>query len=87
MKEILLSTPARKQYGDLEKELRSRIKNALKDIAVGNEKRDVKKLKGLKGREDLYRLRVGDYRIIYYGDDECIKVIQIIHRSRGYDWL
>ncbi|MCD6146431.1 MAG: type II toxin-antitoxin system RelE/ParE family toxin [Thermoplasmata archaeon] len=56
----------------LSKNRKNRIKNALK---------------GLKGREDLYRLRVGDYRIIYYEDDECIKVTQIIHRSRGYDWL
>jgi len=87
MKEILLSAIARKQYGELEQKSKNRIKNALKDIAAGNERRDVKKLKGLKGREDLYRLRVGDYRIIYYEDDECIKVTQIIHRSRGYDWL
>jgi len=56
----------------LSKNRKNRIKNALK---------------GLKGREDLYRLRVGDYRIIYYKDDECIKVTQVIHRSRGYDWL
>ncbi|MEA2053562.1 MAG: type II toxin-antitoxin system RelE/ParE family toxin [Candidatus Thermoplasmatota archaeon] len=87
MREILLSTPARKQYSNLEGEPKSRIKTALKDIAAGNEKRDVKKLKGLKGRKDLYRLRVGDYRVIYYEDAECIKVTQIIHRSKGYDWL
>ena len=50
--------------------------------------REVKwKLKGIKGREDLYRLRVGDYRIIYYENSKCIKVTQIIHRSKGYDWL
>ena len=47
----------------LSKNRKNRIKNALKDIAAGNERRDVKKLKGLKGREDLYRLRVGGYRI------------------------
>jgi len=86
-KDILLSTPARKQYSNLKGELKIRIKNALMDIAAGNEKGDVKKLKGTRGREDLYRLRVGDYRIIYYEDAECIKVTQIIHRSKGYDWL
>jgi len=87
MKEILLSTPARKQYNNLEGELKSRIKTALKSIAAGNEKRDVKKLKGLKGRKDLYRLRVGEYRVIYYEGTECIKVTQIIHGSKGYNWL
>ena len=86
MKEILLSTPARKEYEKLDEKTKTRIKTALKKIARGI-KTDVKKLKGIKGREDLYRLRVGDYRIIYYEDTKCIKVTQIIHRSKGYDWL
>ena len=67
MKEILLPTHARKEYERLDEETKIRIKNALKDIAKGI-RRDVKKLKGVKGREDLYRLRIGDYRIIYYED-------------------
>ncbi len=86
MKEVLLSTLARKEYEKLDKKTKTRIKTALKKIAK-EIKTDVKKLKGIKGREDLYRLRVGDYRIIYYEDEKCIKVTQIIHRSKGYDWL
>jgi len=86
MKKILLSTPARKEYVKLDNKTKTRIKNALKKVAEGI-KTDVKKLKGIKGREDLYRLRVGDYRIIYYEDAKCIKVTQIIHRSKGYEWL
>jgi len=78
MKEILLPTHARKEYERLDEETKIRIKNALKDIAKGI-RRDVKKLKGVKGREDLYRLRIGG--------SKCIKVTQIIHRSKGYDWL
>ena len=49
-KDVLLSTLARKQYSNLGEELKIRIKNALNDIAAGNKKGDVKKLKGLKGR-------------------------------------
>jgi len=86
MKKILLSTPARKEYEKLDEKTKERIKAALKKVAKGI-KTDVKKLKGIKGREDLYRLRVGEYRIIYYEDAKCIKVTQIIHRSKGYDWL
>ncbi len=86
MKKILLSTPARKEYEKLDEIGKTRIKNALKKVAKGI-KTDVRKLKGIKGREDLYRLRVGDYGIIYYEDAEFIKVTQIIHRSKGYEWL
>ncbi len=86
MKKILLSTPARKEYEKLDEIGKTRIKNALKKVAKGI-KTDVRKLKGIKGREDLYRLRVGDYGIIYYEDADCIKVTQIIHRSKGYEWL
>ncbi|HDN51108.1 MAG TPA: type II toxin-antitoxin system RelE/ParE family toxin [Thermoplasmatales archaeon] len=86
MKKILLSTPARRQYNTLDGSTKERIKDVLTRVARGG-KPDIKKLKGIKGREDLYRLRMGDYRIIYHENAECIKVIQIIHRSKGYDWL
>jgi mRNA-degrading endonuclease RelE of RelBE toxin-antitoxin system len=29
---------------------------------------DTKKLKGIKGREDLFRLIIGNYRIVYFED-------------------
>ena len=63
MKKILLSTPARKEYEKLDEKTKTMIKNALKKVAKGI-KTAVKKLKGIKGREDLYRLRIGEYRII-----------------------
>lgn len=35
----------------------------------------------------LYRLRVGDWRIIYGVEDRRVDVLQIMHRSKGYGWL
>jgi mRNA interferase RelE/StbE len=43
----------------------------------------VKKLKGVQG--DRYRLRVGDYRVLYYIDDDTIKVSLVKHRQEAYD--
>ena len=48
---------------------------------------DIKKLKGTGDREDLYRLRVGDYRITYYPEPDVIKIIRIDHRGKGFGWL
>ena len=90
-KQVLLSTPAQRQFEGLEKALKARIREALFKLAnIGGKtsgRFEFKKLKGTKGREDLYRLRVGDYRLVFHEDKDTIKVIQILHRSRAYDWL
>jgi mRNA interferase RelE/StbE len=41
----------------------------------------------LVGEEDLWRLRAGDYRVIYRIDDEneVIDIIAVRHRSKAYD--
>jgi mRNA interferase RelE/StbE len=89
VKEILLSTPAQKQYKNLNIKIRNQIKRALKKLSQKDKKckLDIKKLRGIKNREDLYRLRVGKYRIIYFEEKKSIKITKIIPRSKGYDWL
>jgi mRNA interferase RelE/StbE len=41
----------------------------------------------LKGDSDLYRVRVGDYRIVYNIDDACATIIitRIAHRREVYN--
>lgn len=83
---VLLSTPAQKQLARLDAVTRRRVRVGLKRLAAGG-RVDVQRLIGVKGREDLFRLRVGDYRIVYRDDKDAIRVVQILHRSRGYGWL
>ncbi|AIY90021.1 hypothetical protein GACE_0975 [Geoglobus acetivorans] len=47
---------------------------------------DVKKLVGTK-EPPLFRLRVGEYRIVFWvdWDSKTIYVERIFHRSEGYD--
>ncbi|MCI4326559.1 MAG: type II toxin-antitoxin system RelE/ParE family toxin [Thermoplasmata archaeon] len=66
--------------------MRERIHAALQELA-GSERGDVKRLKGTRGREDLFRLRVGDYRVLFARSRGEIRVTRILHRSEGYDWL
>jgi mRNA interferase RelE/StbE len=44
------------------------------------------KVKKLVGEENLYRIRVGDYRIVYQIDDQLllVLVLKIGHRSEVY---
>ncbi|MFQ6075148.1 MAG: type II toxin-antitoxin system RelE/ParE family toxin [Candidatus Bathyarchaeia archaeon] len=45
---------------------------------------DIIRLRGTKGREDLFRLRIGDYRAIYAVHEDCVYVTDLFHRGRGY---
>lgn len=86
-REILLSTRAQKEFKKLPIRAKERMRKALKALTSHSRSLDIKKLKGIDGRRDLYRLRVGDYRITFYPESDLIKVIRIDHRSKGYDWL
>lgn len=88
-KTILLSKVARKQLNSLPKEARNRVKKALYSLGETEKRQtlDIKKLKGVGGREDLYRLRIGDYRVVYFEDADSFKIIQIFHRVKEYKWL
>jgi mRNA interferase RelE/StbE len=88
---IRLHPDAVKFLLDLNTETKERLKSGIKlletDPFKSRPHADIKKLKGTKKREDLYRLRVGDYRVIYAVEDDTIFVLEIIPREKGYGWL
>ncbi len=88
-KPIFLSKIAKKQLDSLPDDTRNRIKDALYTLSdvEKSRKMDTKKLKGIKSREDLFRLRIGNYRIVYFEDVKSFKIIQIFHRGKEYKWL
>jgi len=86
-KGIQLSSRAQRDYKKLSDEIQKRVKSALKDLASSNKKMDIKKLKGIDGREDLFRLRVGDYRIVYHSTSSDIFILRIDKRSKIYEFL
>jgi len=88
--EVVISESALKQLRKLEQEPIDRIKNHFtvlkEDPFTKRPGADIKKLKGFKNPE-LYRLRVGDYRIVYTIIKDSVKITEIFHRSKGYNWL
>jgi len=48
---------------------------------------DIARLMGTKGREDLFRLRIGDYRVIYAVVEGIVYITDIFHRGKGYKQL
>ena len=87
--EILVSQTATKELKALGKSLQERIKEKLRKLAEdpGNNsgRLDVKNLSAT-GR-NYSRLRVGDYRVIFFVEEMNIKVVRIAKRSDVYSWL
>nr|QNO48421.1 hypothetical protein CMAMEFPP_00006 [Methanosarcinales archaeon ANME-2c ERB4]QNO48488.1 hypothetical protein HNMFFIKE_00002 [Methanosarcinales archaeon ANME-2c ERB4] len=63
-KAILLSKIAGKQLGSLPEDIRNKVKKALYSLSEPEKggMLDTKKLKGVRGGADLFRLRIGNYR-------------------------
>ncbi len=83
---VLLSTRAERDLRGLPREREDRLRTAMVEFARSG-RGDLKRLGGTKGREDLFRLRVGDYRIVFALTGTEVKVTRVLHRSEGYDWL
>nr|WP_230967852.1 type II toxin-antitoxin system RelE/ParE family toxin [Nostoc sp. WHI] len=74
---------ALKQLKKLSPELQERIQGRIDDLATEPRPNGVKKL---KGKESAYRIRVGEYRIIYdiFDDILMVNVVEVGHRSKVY---
>ena len=77
MYRIIIKKPAKKFIDKLPKNEKLRIIKAIGKLPEGE---DIKKL---KGHDNIYRLRVGDYRILYTVDNGEFIVIVINAGNRG----
>ncbi|MDZ8264171.1 type II toxin-antitoxin system RelE/ParE family toxin [Nostoc sp. ChiQUE01b] len=74
---------ALKQLKKIPSELQERIQIKIDDLATEPRPNGVKKL---KGKENAYRIRVGDYRVIYdiFDDLLVVNVVEVGHRKNIY---
>jgi mRNA interferase RelE/StbE len=80
MKPIVFTATGGRQWAKLSPDVRRRIDARLTDFAATG-RGDVKRLKGRDGA----RLRIGDWRVIFYEDDGAIVVAAVGHRREIYD--
>jgi len=72
------SSKAVKDIKKINSPTKQRIKNGIEKLPEG----DVKKL---KGHENLYRLRIGDWRIIFsYAEKDVILVEEVAPKGDAY---
>lgn len=80
---VEFSKVARKQFKKLPSDVQKRIETKIKDLAIKPRPNGVKKI---QGEDNSYRVRVGDYRVVYdiFDDILLITVIRVKHRSQVY---
>jgi len=81
--ELVIKPSAEKALDRFPKAVRQRLVVAMRELR--NEARPLGAVK-LQGEEDTYRLRVGNYRIVYEIHDDVllILVLRVAHRKDAY---
>ena len=82
--EVLLSKAARKQLSTLPAFIHNKLIEEISNLSLKPRPTGCKKLKGYK---NSYRIRLGNYRIIYEIEDKVLRilVIAIGHRKDIYE--
>ena len=80
---VLLLPAAEREWRKLPREIRTRVNRALLALEDTPRPRGVTKL---SGSSDRWRIRVGDYRVIYRTDDAAreVTILHIAHRRQVY---
>jgi mRNA interferase RelE/StbE len=81
---LILYPKAEKQFKDLSKTNQILIANKLRKLPLDESLLDKEKLAGYR---DIYRIRMGDYRIFYRKIKTQIYVVLIAHRKEVYELL
>lgn len=83
---IEIEDRAERKLKSLEKQIRLRIVKAVDKLAKNPRANNCKPLKGFTG---IWRLRVGDYRVIYQIRDSelVILIVEVGHRKEVYRGL
>jgi mRNA interferase RelE/StbE len=81
---VVLTSSAEKELKELSAQLNARIVPSLENLASNPRPPGCKKL---KGGDREWRIRVGDYRVVYTIDDAklLVEVTRIRHRSGVYE--
>ena len=84
---VVFSKAARKALRKLETSVHARVLNQLQQLAELENPLRHRDVRGLEGKyQDYYRLRVGEYRLIFEIDsvDNEIRVYAIVPRGKAY---
>jgi mRNA interferase RelE/StbE len=83
MYSLIITKSAEKQLDNLDDSLVLRIDSAIIKLAANPRPSGCKKLKGYR---DIWRIRIGTYRVVYQVDEsqKQVIVLGVLHRKEAY---
>jgi len=86
---VFVSRTFQKRFYQLQKNIQNSIRIKLKELEEdpfnSRVNCDIKLLKDTKPKK--YRLRVGEYRVIYFVERDKVRIIDLLKRESGYSRL
>jgi len=81
---LTFARSARRELEALDRQLVQRIFVKIEALSENPRPRACRKL---QGSENLWRIRIGDYRVVYNVDDEqrVVDIVTVRHRSKAYE--
>ncbi|MCL2935526.1 MAG: type II toxin-antitoxin system RelE/ParE family toxin [Trichodesmium sp. St15_bin1_1] len=71
----------------LDADLLTKIKKIIVEVEQAEKLTEVRNIKKLKGEENYYRIRVGDYRLGIKVNDGMVSLVRILHRKEIYRYF
>jgi mRNA interferase RelE/StbE len=65
-------------------ELKRKLTEVIKDVENAAELTEIKDLKKLRGHSTAFRIRIGDYRIGIFFENEIVEFARFVHRKDIY---
>ncbi len=80
---LYIKPSAEKEAERIPKHAKNRLRNHIEALRHDPRPSGVKKL---KGREEIYRIRIGSYRVLYIIDDraKAIRILSVLDRKEAY---
>ena len=84
--EVIFKKSALKDLQSFPTRIQKKILEAVQILAI-NPYSELLQIKKLKGSDQLYRVRIQDYRVLYTVEDRVLKItiIKAAHRKEAYD--
>ena len=81
---IVIATSAAREFRALPAAVQARVRKAVDALATNPRPRGTVKI---RGEADLFRIRVGDYRVIFhvYDTENMVDITHIRHRRDAYE--
>ena len=64
-----------------------RIQKVVEEVELASNLSEIRNIKSLQGHEGFYRIRVGDYRVGLFVEEETIAFVRVLHRKEVYRYF